>query len=145
MQKAAFFLRIAIAVPYCWFVADRLGFLGPYGHPHVGWGDWTHFMQYARQVMSFVPAAVVPVLAVVATGCELVFGLALLVGCFTRAAAIGSGVLTFLFATAMAISFGIESPLGYSVYTVSAGSFLLGALPGRGLWSVDALIKKSSI
>jgi len=130
------FLRLAIGAAYLWFVADRLGILGPNGSPHVGWGDWPHFLQYARQVMSFLPARIVPFFAILATIGEFSFGLLLVLGLFIRPAAIGSGLLSFLFAVSMAISFGIESPLGYSVFTVSAASFLLAAIPVYK-WSID--------
>jgi len=135
------FLRIALAIPYLWFVADRLGLLGAHGQPHVGWGDWGHFMEYARQTMSFLPDSVIPFCAVTATIGELTFGLLLLTGFLTRYAAIGSGILSLLFALSMAISFGIESPLGYSVFTVSAASFLLAALP-EYKYSIDQLLGK---
>jgi uncharacterized membrane protein YphA (DoxX/SURF4 family) len=98
-------------------------------------------MEYARQTMSFLPASIVPFFAVVATIGELTFGLLLLAGYFTRIAAIGSGILSFFFATSMAISFGIESPLGYSVYTVSAASFLLACVP-EYKWSVDRYLSR---
>ena len=131
------YLRIAIAVAYLWEVADRLGLLGRHGQPHVGWGDWTHFVVYTRQVISFVPAGWVPELAIVATLGEGSFGLLLLLGLFTRYAAIGSALLSLCFALAMAVSFGIESPLGYSVFTLSAASFLLSTLPYYA-YSMDA-------
>ncbi|MEO7291602.1 MAG: hypothetical protein ABIW34_00765, partial [Ginsengibacter sp.] len=47
-------LRVALAIPYLWFVSDRLGLLGANGQPHAGWGDWQHFMEYAKQTMSFL-------------------------------------------------------------------------------------------
>ncbi len=136
------FLRVALAIPYLWFVSDRLGLLGANGQPHVGWGDWHHFMEYAKQTMSFLPVSAIPFFATAATVCELLFGLLLLIGCFTRMAAIGSGILSFLFAVSMAISFGIESPLGYSVFTVSAASFLLATIP-EYKWSVDEWFLKN--
>jgi putative oxidoreductase len=135
-------LRMALAIPYLWFVADRLGLLGAHGQPHVGWGDWGHFMEYARQTMSFLPGSAIPFFAVLATIGESSFGLLLLTGCFTRVAAIGSGILSFLFACSMAISFGIESPLGYSVFTVSAASFLLACVPEYE-WSVDQYLVRN--
>ncbi|MFA6085070.1 DoxX family protein [Mucilaginibacter sp.] len=135
-------LRVTLALGYLWEVADRLGFLGAHGQPHVGWGDWAHFTEYTRQTLAFIPAARVPVFAVMATIAEAVFGILLLIGLFTRMAAVGSGVLSFLFALAMAISFGIESPIGYSVFTVSAASFLLAIQPGFK-WSIDSLLQKS--
>ena len=134
-------LRVALSLSYLWEVADRLGFLGAHGQPHVGWGDWVHFIKYTRQTLVFVPAAWVPICAVMATICEAVLGILLLTGLFTRLAAAGSAVLSFLFALAMAISFGIESPIGYSVFTVSAASLLLAVQPDFK-WSIDSLLQK---
>lgn len=132
------YLRVAIGSAYLWEVADRTGVLGANGRPHVGWGDWAHFLDYAKKVMAFLPDGVVPTFAVLASIGEGVFGALLLIGLFTRIAAVGSGILSLLFALAMAISFGIESPLGYSVFTLSAASFLLSTLPAYP-WSIDAL------
>ena len=130
------YLRIAIGSAYLWEVVDRLGILGANGKPHVSWGDWAHFLGYATQVMSFLPSSLIPLFAVLASIGEAIFGLLILLGLFTRQAAIGSGILGFCFAIAMAISFGIESPLGYSVFTLSAASFLLSTLPSYP-WSID--------
>jgi len=143
-KLSSLYLRIAIGAAYLWEVADRLGVLGANGKPHVGWGDWAHFVVYARQVMSFLPASLIPALATMATIGEAVFGFLILIGMFTRAAAIGSGVLSFGFAIAMAISFGIESPLGYSVFTLSAASFLLATLPSYA-WSTDSWLSHLKI
>ena len=41
-------------------------------------------------------------------------------------AAFGSAALLALFGTAMACSFGLKSPLDYSVLSASAGALLLG-------------------
>lgn len=141
LKMASLYLRLAIGSAYLWEVADRLGLLGAHGQPHVGWGDWQHFIDYARQVMHFLPAWCVPVLASLATLGEAAFGLLLVAGLFTRFAAIGSGILSFCFAAAMAVSFGIDSPLGYSVFTLSAASFVLAALP-RYAFSLDAWLLK---
>lgn len=138
------YLRVAIGSAYLWEVADRLGLLGTHGQPHVGWGDWRHFVAYAQQVMHFLPAGAVPILATLASVGEGVFGLLLILGLFTRIAAIGSGILSFCFAIAMAISFGIDSPLGYSVFTLSAASFVLASLPGYA-WSLDNKLVLRSI
>lgn len=138
------YLRIAIGSAYLWEVADRLGILGANGKPHVSWGDWAHFLGYATQVMSFLPSSLIPLFAVLASIGEAIFGLLILLGLFTRQAAIGSGALGFCFAMAMAISFGIESPLGYSVFTLSAGSFLLATLPNYA-WSIDSWLMNKRI
>jgi len=135
------YLRVAIGSAYLWEVADRLGVLGRNGQPHVGWGDWGHFIAYSRQVMNFLPTGLVPALATLATIGEALFGALIVVGLFTRMAAIGSAILSFCFAIAMAISFGIESPLGYSVFTLSAASLLLAAMPEYA-WSIDSQLSK---
>jgi putative oxidoreductase len=140
----ALYLRIAIGSAYLWEVADRFGMLGTHGSPHVGWGDWAHFLDAARQVMSFLPASITPLLATIATIGEATFGLLIIIGLFTRVAAIGSGLLSLCFALAMAISAGIDSPLGYSVFTVSAASFLLATLP-RYFFSLDELLLRKSV
>ncbi len=135
------YLRIAIGSGYLWAVADRLGMVGANGRPHVAWGDWAHFLAYARKLMSFLPAASIPALALSATVAEVIFGLLILIGLFTRVASIGSGILSFCFALSMAISFGINSPLSYSVFTLSAASFLLASLP-KYRWSIDERLRR---
>jgi uncharacterized membrane protein YphA (DoxX/SURF4 family) len=143
-KLASLYLRIAIGTAYLWEVVDRLGIFGKHGQPHVGWGDWSHFLAYSREVMSFLPASIVPALAIVATMGEAVFGLLILIGLFTRMAAVGSAVMAFCFALAMAISFGIESPIGYSVFTLSAASILLATLPSYA-WSTDGLLSRRKL
>lgn len=138
------YLRVAIGTAYLWEVADRLGILGAHGQPHVGWGDWSHFIAYAHQTMSFLPSSIVPAFAIIATIGEGFFGAAVLTGLYTRLAAIGSAVLSFCFALAMAISFGIESPLGYSVFTLSAASLLLATLPGYA-YSLDNWLTRNKV
>ena len=143
MQKyssfAQLYLRIAIGAAYLVFGFDRLGVWGDHGEKNVSWGDWEHFMKYAAEVMSFFPAELVSLFAIVATIAEIVFGVLLLLGKWTRVAAFGSGILAFLFAISMAISFGVVSPLSYSVFTVSAASFLL-AFCKNYKWSLDNLV-----
>jgi putative oxidoreductase len=145
MKKAAFlyqlFLRIALGSAYLVFALDRLGVWGSYGAKNVSWGDWKHFLQYASEVMSFLPQSIIQIFAVTATACEIIFGLLLIIGKWTRWAAIGSGLLALMFAVSMAISLGIVSPLSYSVFTVSAASFLLSTVP-QYKWSLDALSSK---
>ena len=72
-----------------------------------------------------MPAWTIPFLAWAATAAEFSFGLALVLGIWLRWAALGSSVLLLLFAAAMAISFGIKSPLDYSVFSASAGALVL--------------------
>jgi len=131
------YLRLALATGFIILGFDRLGAWGPYGKPWVSWGDWKHFSTYAHEVMGFLPGGLAEMLAIVATIGEISFGILLLLGLFTRQAAFGSGLLTGCFAIAMTISYGITSPINYSVFTVSAASFLLSTLP-EYRWSIDA-------
>ena len=133
-----FYLRLALSISFLLPGLDRLGVWGPHGKPWVSWGDWAHFSAFARQVMGFLPAGLANVLAVLATIGEIGCGVLLLIGFFTRQAAVISGVLTLGFALSMWISFGVTAPFSYSVFTVSAASFLLSTLP-EYKWSVDGL------
>lgn len=135
---AQVYLRLALGIPFLVLGLDRLGVWGAYGSANVSWGDWKHFLEYAQQVMQFLPYKLAAIFAVVATICEISFGALLIVGLFTRWVALGSAILSFCFAISMAISFGITSPINYSVFAVSAGSFLLSLLPSYA-WSLDAL------
>ena len=88
-------------------------------------------MKYTAQVNSFMPASTIPFLAWAATLAELAFGLALVLGIWLRWAALGSFILLLLFGTAMAISFGIKSPLDYSVFSASGGALILALYETR--------------
>lgn len=135
------YLRLALGAGFFIIGCDRLGIWGPYGKPWVSWGDWKHFSAYAHQVMGFLPVGVAEVLAILATAAEVSFGVLLLLGLFIRQAAFGSGVLTGCFALSMTISFGITSPINYSVFVVSAASFLLSVQPSYR-WSLDAVLRR---
>ena len=115
------YARIALGVAFLSAVADRFGLWGKYG----GWKNFATFEHYTAQVNSFMPAALIPLLAWVATIAEIALGIALILGIWTRWAALGSALLLAGFGTAMAISFGIKSPLDYSVFSASAGALLL--------------------
>lgn len=128
IKLAEVFARMALGAAFLSAVADRFGLWGPYGKPHVAWGDFAHFTQYTAMVNSFLPARVIPAAAWMATIAETAFGLGLILGIYKRAAAFGSAVLLLLFGLAMSISFGIKSPLDYSVFGASAAAFLLFAI-----------------
>jgi uncharacterized membrane protein YphA (DoxX/SURF4 family) len=94
----------------------------------VGYGSWVGFVRYTGQVNAFMPRATIPFLAWAATVAELVLGVALIVGFRLRWTAIASAVLLVIFGTAMALSFGLKSPLDYSVFSASAAAMLLALL-----------------
>ena len=133
---SAVFLRLALAASFLSAVADRFGLWGRLGEAHVGWGDFTHFTAYTARLTSILPAYLAPMLAWTATIAETVLALALLMGIFTRVAALLSGALLLLFAVAMTFALGVKAPLDYSVFSASAGAFLLASCDGYKL-SVD--------
>jgi uncharacterized membrane protein YphA (DoxX/SURF4 family) len=135
---SAVFLRAALGVSFLSSVADRCGFWGAYGRPHVALGNFQSFTAYTGTLLWFLPAGLIPDVAWTATTAENVLGLALVVGLFTRVAAFVSGILLLLFALAMSFSLGVKAPLDFSVFSASAGAFLLAAF-GQGPWSLDAL------
>ena len=116
------YLRIALGASFLSGIADRFGL---YTGRNVGYGNFAGFVAYTAKVNSFMPAWTIPLLAWAATAAEFSFGLALVLGIWLRWAALGSSVLLLLFAAAMAISFGIKSPLDYSVFSASAGALVL--------------------
>lgn len=128
-------LRVLIALAFLEAVSDRFGLLGAPGSAGVSWGNFSRFIHYTGVVNSFLPAVVIPALAVLATVCEIVFGLAMLLGIRIRWAAAGSAVLLFFFATAMTIS-GL-SQFSYGVYLICAGSATL-SITDASFLSLDA-------
>jgi len=115
------YARIALGAAFLSGIADRFGLWGK----TIGYGDFAHFVQYTAQVNSFMPAFTIPFLAWAATVAELVLGIALISGVWLRWVALASALLLVLFGTAMAISFGLKSPLDYSVFSASAAALLL--------------------
>ena len=124
---AILYARVALGVAFLSAVADRFGLWGKYG----GWGNFANFEKYTAEVNSFMPASIIPFLAWAATVAELSLGILLILGLWTRWVAFGAAVLLFLFGTSMAISFGLKSPLDYSVFSASAGAFLLALFTSR--------------
>lgn len=122
---AVFFARFALGAAFLSGIASRFGLWGK----DVGYGDFVHFVQYTAEVNAFMPAFTIPILAWAATVAELVLGLALIFGIRLRWAALGSALLLALFGIAMALSFGLKSPLDYSVFSASAAALLLGLSP----------------
>ncbi|MEJ1242278.1 DoxX family membrane protein [Chryseolinea sp. T2] len=143
-QISQLYLRVAIGVGYIVPSLDRLGVWGPPGGKNISWGNWQSFLKYASETMSFLPTPLITPFAVIATTAELLLGSLLIIGKWTRIAAMGSGLLSLLFALSMTISFGIVSPLSYSVFTLSAGSFLLSSIE-RYSWSLDQIALNKNI
>ena len=120
-RMGVFYARVALGCAFLSPVADRFGLWGKYGD----WGNFANFTRYTAQVNSFMPAVTAPFLAWTATVAETLFGILLILGLWLRWVALGSAVLLATFGTAMAISFGLKSPLDYSVFSASGAALLL--------------------
>ena len=137
------FVRLALATAFLSSIADRFGLWGPPGAPGVNWGNLAHFTVYAGEVNSYLPTSLAPAAAWASTVAEAVLGFTLLLGLFTRTSAVLSGLLLFGFASALTVSFGVQKALSYSVFTASAGAFLLATMPSEAYgWSLDHLLRR---
>lgn len=139
----AFFLRVTLAIGFLSAVADRLGIWGPFGGPNVAWGDMQHFLPYVAKLNPWFPGAIIPTVGWLVTIVETALGILLLIGLQTRWSARLSGCLLLAFAIGMTIGTGVKTALDASVFTASAGAFLLATAP-RYTWSVDEVIRTAN-
>jgi len=100
-------------------------------------GNFPGFIRYAGLVLSFLPSVAVPLLAVIATACEVGLCVAMFFGLKTRWASAGSAILLFMFATSMVIS-GL-SQFDWAVYVLAAGAFALATVDTT-LLSIDSIV-----
>jgi uncharacterized membrane protein YphA (DoxX/SURF4 family) len=115
------YARFALGAAFLSAVASRFGLWD-------GTLDLKHFsafLEYTAEVNSFMPPAVIPFIAWAATVAEASLGILLISGWWSRWVSLASAVLLAMFATAMALSFGLKSPMDYSVFSASAAAALL--------------------
>lgn len=136
------FLRLALGISFLSAVADRFGFWGVYGQPTVAWGNFARFVNYTAKLNWFLPAGMIPGLAIVATAAETLFGILLILGWKTRTTALLSGVLLTIFALTMTMAFGIKAPLDFSVFSAAGGALLLGTFANFPL-SLDEFLREN--
>jgi uncharacterized membrane protein YphA (DoxX/SURF4 family) len=134
-------LRIGLGAGFLSAVADRLGLWGAFGQPNVEWGNFSRFLEYTHTLNWYLPAGMIPLLGIIATGAEILFGLLLLVGWHTRAAALFSGLLLLTFGVAMTLALGIKAPLNFAVLTGIGGAMLLANCENFP-FSVDRLLSR---
>ncbi len=108
---------------------------------NISWGNWANFVLYTHKLNPSISAEVASILAILATLGEAGFGILLVLGLFTRWAALGARLLTSAFALAMSIELGYKAPINYSVWVDSAASLLLATFSAYA-YSMDSLIFK---
>jgi uncharacterized membrane protein YphA (DoxX/SURF4 family) len=97
---------------------------------------------YTAKLNWFWPSATIPVLAIISTAAEILFGLLLVLGWKTRTVALLSGVLLTTFALTMTMASGVKAPLDASVFSAAGGALLLATsadLP----FSLDELVRRN--
>jgi putative oxidoreductase len=115
------YARIALGSAFLSAVASRFGLWdGTFDLKH-----FAKFIQYAAEVNSFMPAATIPFIAWSATVAETSLGILLILGLWPRWVSLAAAILLAMFGTAMAISFGLQSPMDYSVFSASGAALLL--------------------
>ena len=139
---SSIFLRLALGIAFLSAVADRFGLWGVYGQPNVAWGNFARFVDYTAKLNWFLPAALIPASAIVATAVEILLGLLLVLGWKTRIAGLLSGVLLIIFALTMMMALGVKAPLDASVFSAAAGALLLATRENSPL-SLDELLRRN--
>ena len=120
-RAGVLYARIALGTAFLSAVAGRFGLWDK----TLDLKHFANFLQYAAQVNSFMPGFTIPYLAWTATFCETSLGILLILGLWPRAVSLASATLLAMFGTAMAISFGLKSPMDYSVFSASSAAVLL--------------------
>ncbi len=118
-------MRAVLALTFLGSVADRFGLLGNPGAAGIAWGSFSHFVDYTRDVTSFLPSSWAPALAVMATIAETCLGFGLVFGKWQRMVAFGATGLLGVFGLSMTLSLGIASPFSYSVWLLATGALVL--------------------
>lgn len=131
-------LRIALGIGFLVPVSDRLGLLGPFGGRNIEWGNWDNFINYTGTLMPFLDKPAVNIMGCIATLGEAGLGILLIIGFKTRLAAIGSCLLTLIFALSMSVFLGIKAPINFATFPFCAASLLLATIPAYK-WSIDSL------
>src|SRR5215475_3408105 len=144
---AVWLLRVALAFSFLSAVADRFGLWGPFGLAGVSWGDFERFTAYTAQLLWFLPRSLVSLVAILATGAEVVVAGGLLVGWRPHWWAFAAAALLLSFALAMTFALGVKAPTDYSVWTAAAAALLLGVVALRehgteGIRKFDAEARK---
>ncbi|MEB9684750.1 DoxX protein [Bacillus thuringiensis serovar pingluonsis] len=137
------YLRLALGISFLSAVADRFGIWGAPGEPNVGWGNMGNYIDYVGVLNPSIPETLVPIAGWIATVFEVTFAILLIIGFKTRVTAVLSGAMLLIFALGMTVGIGFKAPLDYSVFSASAGAFLLFYFQ-KIPYSLDSLLMKKT-
>jgi len=130
------FLRFSISAGFLSAVTDRFGW---WSANFSVWGNWNNFLEYTRLINPWFPDGLIPAIAAIATGAEIILAFFLLIGYKTELMARLSGYLLLAFGLSMTFSTGVKGALDYSVFSASAGAFALSVMKEKYL-EVDNII-----
>lgn len=137
------FLRLALGISFLSAVADRFGLWGVYGQPSVAWGNYARFVAYTAKLNWFLPAAIIPLLAIISHGPpKFSSGFSLFSVGRLAPFALLSGVLLTSFALTMTMALGAKAPLDLSVFSAAGGALLL-ATSANFPFSLDELVRSN--
>lgn len=120
-RAGVLYARVALGAAFLSAVASRFGIWDK----TLDLKHFANFIEYTAEVNSFLPRAVIPCVAMAATVCETSLGILLILGFWPRWVSLASAILLAMFGVAMAISFGVKSPMDYSVFSASGAAVLL--------------------
>ena len=120
-RAGVLYARLALGCAFLSAVASRFGLWDK----TIDLDHFRGFIHYTAEVNAFLPAAVIPAVAWAATIAETGCGILLIAGSWPRWVSLASALLLAIFGTAMAISFGVKSPMDYSVFSASSAAALL--------------------
>ena len=113
-------LRLSLAAAFLSDVADRFGWWKPFGQG--SWGSMGAFADYTHQLVPFASGWLLTVIVWAATATETGLGVLLLMGWRPRLVGAATCLVLTVFGTAMAVSFGLASPLSYSVFSAASAA-----------------------
>jgi uncharacterized membrane protein YphA (DoxX/SURF4 family) len=113
-------LRFSLATAFLSAVADRFGWRVSFGQGT--WGSMTGFADYTHQLVPFASGWLLTTIAWTATATEATVGVLLLTGWWPKLVGAAACLVLIVFGAAMAVSFGVEAPLSYSVFSAASAA-----------------------
>jgi uncharacterized membrane protein YphA (DoxX/SURF4 family) len=113
-------LRISLGAAFLSAVADRFGWWAPFGQG--SWGSMEAFADYTHELVPFASGWLLTAIVWAATATEVLLGVLLLIGWQPKLVGAAACLVLIIFGTAMAVSFGISSPLSYSVFSAASAA-----------------------
>lgn len=120
-RAGSLYARMALGTAFLSAVASRFGLWDK----TLDLRHFAKFIHYTAEVNSFLPQVLIPTVAWAATVAETSLGFLLILGLYRRWVSLASAILLAMFGISMAISFGIKSPMDYSVFSASGAAVLL--------------------